>query len=31
MLAGQHTHDILAELGYDAPTIASLRERSIVA
>ena len=31
VLAGQHTDDILAELGYDAPAIASLRERGIVA
>jgi crotonobetainyl-CoA:carnitine CoA-transferase CaiB-like acyl-CoA transferase len=31
VLAGQHTNDILAELGYDAPAIASLRERGIVA
>ena len=27
----QHTDKTLAELGYDAPAIASLRERSIVA
>jgi crotonobetainyl-CoA:carnitine CoA-transferase CaiB-like acyl-CoA transferase len=31
VLAGQHTNDILAELGYDAPAITSLRERGIVA
>jgi crotonobetainyl-CoA:carnitine CoA-transferase CaiB-like acyl-CoA transferase len=31
VLAGQHTNDILAELGYDSPAIASLRERGIVA
>jgi crotonobetainyl-CoA:carnitine CoA-transferase CaiB-like acyl-CoA transferase len=31
VLAGQHTNDILAELGYDEPAIASLRERGIVA
>jgi crotonobetainyl-CoA:carnitine CoA-transferase CaiB-like acyl-CoA transferase len=31
VLAGQHTNDILAELGYDASAIASLRERGIVA
>jgi crotonobetainyl-CoA:carnitine CoA-transferase CaiB-like acyl-CoA transferase len=31
VLAGQHTDRILAELGYDAPAIASLRERGIVA
>jgi crotonobetainyl-CoA:carnitine CoA-transferase CaiB-like acyl-CoA transferase len=31
VLAGQHTNDVLAELGYDAPAIASLRERGIVA
>jgi crotonobetainyl-CoA:carnitine CoA-transferase CaiB-like acyl-CoA transferase len=31
VLAGQHTDDILAELGYDAPAITSLRERGIVA
>jgi crotonobetainyl-CoA:carnitine CoA-transferase CaiB-like acyl-CoA transferase len=29
--AGQHTDKILAELGYDAPAIASLKERGIVA
>jgi crotonobetainyl-CoA:carnitine CoA-transferase CaiB-like acyl-CoA transferase len=31
VLAGQHTNGILAELGYDMPAIASLRERGIVA
>jgi crotonobetainyl-CoA:carnitine CoA-transferase CaiB-like acyl-CoA transferase len=31
VLAGQHTNDILAELGYDEQAIASLRERGIVA
>jgi len=31
MLAGQRTNKILAELGYDAPAIASLRERNVVA
>jgi crotonobetainyl-CoA:carnitine CoA-transferase CaiB-like acyl-CoA transferase len=31
VLAGQHTNDILAEIGYDAPAITSLRERGIVA
>jgi crotonobetainyl-CoA:carnitine CoA-transferase CaiB-like acyl-CoA transferase len=31
VLAGQHTGKILAELGYDAPAIASLKERGIVA
>jgi crotonobetainyl-CoA:carnitine CoA-transferase CaiB-like acyl-CoA transferase len=31
VLAGQHTNDILAELGYDASAITSLRERGIVA
>jgi crotonobetainyl-CoA:carnitine CoA-transferase CaiB-like acyl-CoA transferase len=31
VLAGQHTNDILAELGYDGPAITSLRERGIVA
>jgi crotonobetainyl-CoA:carnitine CoA-transferase CaiB-like acyl-CoA transferase len=31
VLAGQHTDKILAELGYDAPAIASLKERGIVA
>ena len=31
VLAGQHTDKILAELGYDEPAIAGLRERSIVA
>jgi crotonobetainyl-CoA:carnitine CoA-transferase CaiB-like acyl-CoA transferase len=31
VLAGQHTNDILAELGYDAPAIASLKERGVVA
>jgi crotonobetainyl-CoA:carnitine CoA-transferase CaiB-like acyl-CoA transferase len=31
VLAGQHTSDILAELGYDAPAIASLKERGVVA
>ncbi|HEY6792706.1 MAG TPA: CoA transferase [Trebonia sp.] len=31
VLAGQHTDKILAELGYDAPAIAGLRERGVVA
>jgi crotonobetainyl-CoA:carnitine CoA-transferase CaiB-like acyl-CoA transferase len=31
VLAGQHTDKILAELGYDSPAIASLKERGIVA
>lgn len=29
--AGQHTDDVLAQLGYDAAAIADLRERSVVA
>jgi crotonobetainyl-CoA:carnitine CoA-transferase CaiB-like acyl-CoA transferase len=31
VLAGQHTDQILAELGYDEAAIADLRERGIVA
>jgi crotonobetainyl-CoA:carnitine CoA-transferase CaiB-like acyl-CoA transferase len=31
VLAGQHTNDILAELGYDEQAIASLKERGVVA
>jgi len=31
VLGGQHTDKILAELGYDAPAIAGLKERGIVA
>jgi crotonobetainyl-CoA:carnitine CoA-transferase CaiB-like acyl-CoA transferase len=29
-LLGEHTDEILAELGYDAPAIAALRERGVI-